>query len=72
MTVIYGGKMAFPIHNTGHGAPFDEGMSLRDYIAIHAMQALIRGGEHPNVHGLSRDAYKVADAMIEHRVSGEQ
>ena len=72
MTVLYGGNMAFPIPNTGHGAPFDMGMSLRDYIAIHAMQSLIQGGQHPNVHGLCRDSYKVADAMIEHRVSGEQ
>ena len=72
MTEIYGGKMAFPIHNTGHGAPFDEGMSLRDYIAIHAMQSFIHGGIHPNVFNLCRDSYTVADAMLEHRVSGEQ
>ena len=37
MTEIYGGKMAFPIHNTGHGAPFDEGMTMRDYFAAKAM-----------------------------------
>lgn len=72
MTVIYGGKMAFPIHNTGHGAPFDEGMSLRDYIAIQAMQSLIAGGQHSNIYYLARDAYKAADVMLEHRVSGEQ
>ena len=70
MTVIYGGKMAFPQHNTGHGAPFDEGMSLRDYIAIHAMQSMIVAGENPNPYGLARDSYKIADVMLEHRDSG--
>lgn len=70
MSEIYGGKMAFPIHNTGHGAPFDEGMSLRDYIAIHAMQALI---DNDGLFSeIPTQAYEIADAMIEHRVSGEQ
>jgi hypothetical protein len=64
MTELYGGNMVFPIHDTGTGAPFDEGMSIRDYIAIQAMQALIQGGQHPNVHELSSDAYKIADAMM--------
>lgn len=77
MSEIYGGKMAFPIHNTGHGAPFDEGMSLRDYIAIHAMQAIMIG-QYPITKELDAErrislaAYHLADAMIEHRVSGEQ
>jgi hypothetical protein len=70
MTVIYGGKMAFPQSNCGHGAPFDEGMSLRDYIAIHAMQALI---DNDGLFSeIPTQAYEIADAMIEHRVSGEQ
>jgi len=77
MTEIYGGKMAFPIHNTGHGAPFDEGMTLRDYIAIHAMVAFIIPDEWQSTVGdLAEDvafkAYAMADAMIEYRVSGEQ
>jgi len=72
MTVIYGGKMAFPIPNTGHGAPFDEGMSLRDYIAIQAMQALLSNGQSESSYGIARYAYKIADVMLEHRVSGEQ
>jgi hypothetical protein len=70
MTVIYGGKMAFPQSNCGHGAPFDEGMSLRDYIAIHAMQALI---DNDGLFSeIPTQAYEIADAMIEYRVSGEQ
>jgi hypothetical protein len=70
MTVIRGGEMAFPLHNTGHGEPYDEGMTLRDYIAIHAMQSMIVAGENPNPYGLARDSYKIADVMLEHRDSG--
>jgi len=72
MSEIYGGKMAFPIHNTGHGAPFDEGMSLRDYIAIQAMQAQLSQENPIGIHGVVRYSYLIADAMLEHRVSGEQ
>lgn len=76
MTVIYGGKMAFPIHNTGHGQPFDEGMSLRDYIAVQAMNGLLSGllsnGMDIRWSTIARDSYYAADAMIEHRESGEQ
>jgi hypothetical protein len=70
MSELFGGNMVFPIHNTGHGAPFDEGMSLRDYIAIHAMQAsLMRQDDTVGRH--AQYAYKVADAMLEVR-NGEQ
>ena len=72
MTEIYGGKMAFPIHNTGHGAPFDEGMSLRDYIAIHAMQGQLSQESPIGIHGVVRYSYLIADAMLEYRVAGEQ
>jgi hypothetical protein len=63
--------MAFPQSNCGHGAPFDMGMSLRDYIAIHAMQASLMR-QHDTVGRHAEYAYMVADAMLEHRVSGEQ
>jgi hypothetical protein len=72
MTVLYGGNMAFPIPNTGHGAPFDMGMSLRDYIAIHAMQAQLSQENPAGMYGVVRFSYLIADAMLEHRVSGEQ
>lgn len=77
MTVIYGGKMAFPLHNTGHGQPYDEGMSLRDYIAIHAMVAFINPDEWQSTIGevsenVAFNAYAMADEMLKHRVSGEQ
>lgn len=43
------------------------GMDLRDYFAAKAIPALITGGIHPNVWDLSKDAYKIADAMLEAR-----
>jgi hypothetical protein len=70
MTEIYGGKMAFPIPNTGHGAPFDEGMTMRDYFAAKAMQTFVEKYSHEG--DISRNAYKVADAMMKARNLGEQ
>jgi hypothetical protein len=51
---------AFPTHK-------EEGMELRDYFAAKAISALVQGGMHPNVWELARDAYKIADAMMEIR-----
>jgi hypothetical protein len=72
MTVIRGGEMAFPLHNTGHGAPFDEGMTLRDYFAAKAMQTMLGwDNDHTNWDSYAKDAYTMADAMLKHRDSGE-
>lgn len=49
---------AFPAH---------VGITIQDYFAARAMQALISGGSHQNVHLLAVEAYKVANAMIEAR-----
>lgn len=70
MTVIRGGEMAFPLHNTGHGEPYDEGMTLRDYIAIHAMQGQLSQESPAGINGVVRYSYLIADAMLEHRDSG--
>ena len=46
------------------------GMELRDYFAAAAMQGILAGhqdGAHPNIYSLARDAYRVADAMIQER-----
>lgn len=71
MSEVYGGKMVFPIHNTGHGEPFDEGMSLRDYCAIQAMNgwlASFAGTDgKPNPSRIATFAYEIADAMMEAR-----
>ena len=76
MTVVYGGKMAFPIPDCGHGKPYDEGMSLRDYIAIQAMNGLLSGllanGMDIRWSTIARDSYYQADLMLERRESGEQ
>jgi hypothetical protein len=78
MTEIFGGKMAFPIHNTGRGAPFDEGMTLRDYFAAKAMQGAIAHGLFNAEKGSSSYAeyvatiaYIYADAMLQARNGGE-
>jgi hypothetical protein len=76
MSEIFGGNMAFPLHNTGHGAPFDEGMSMRDYIAVHAMQGFLAYATHKGIYAppdneLASASYQLADAMMKHRDSGE-
>lgn len=45
------------------------GITLRDYFATAAMQAILtgNGGSSPNRWELVQDAYKVADAMLETR-----
>ncbi|TXE56394.1 hypothetical protein FOT58_21175 [Serratia nematodiphila] len=54
----------------------DRGMSLRDYFAAKAMQAIVRrydghsfggGLESPQYKELSDDAYCIADAMLKAR-----
>ena len=59
---------AFPYSiDNGESVKGEKGMDLRDYFAAQAVAALIQGGIHPNVWELSRDAYKIADAMMEIR-----
>ena len=70
MSEVYVGKMVFPIHNTCHGEPFDEGMSLRDYCAIQAMNGMLASGTLPKSvkdNHLASAAYNIADAMMEAR-----
>ena len=40
--------------------------TLRDYFAAQAVIGLL-DVSHPNVYQLARDAYKLADAMLEER-----
>ena len=67
MSEIFGGNMAFPIHNTGHGAPFDEGMTLRDYFAAKAMQGMMVDVYDPACDYIAKHAYAMADAMLKAR-----
>ena len=58
---------AFPLHNHGTqtlGMHFT-GMTLRDYFAAQAIQALAQKYSHED--DVSRNAYKIADAMMKAR-----
>lgn len=63
------GGPAFPTSTLPTG--YAEGMSLRDYLAAKAMAVLLRQcNEFPDEHwriGVAKDAYKMADAMIEEK-----
>lgn len=71
------GGCAFPFTAQGVGGETNEadaGMTLRDYIAIKAMQAMISTSATPALTGLSgaepncaAAAYMMADAMIKER-----
>ncbi len=62
-------------HNNSKEIIKHPGMTLRDYFAAKAMQSfLLKSNEHNGVmgvngyeHYLSKDAYKLADAMLEAR-----
>ncbi|CAI1818789.1 Uncharacterised protein [Serratia quinivorans] len=70
---------AFPtLGNVGYKSKWqlEEGMSLRDYFASAAMQAIIRrydghsfggGPDSPQYKELSEDAYFISDAMLKAR-----
>ncbi len=69
---------AFPttIHNYGYGDGMysSEGMTLRDYFAAKAMQAIMNSDRYMGVIGVNRyqhrtaeDAYQMADAMLKAR-----
>lgn len=58
---------AFPLHNHGTqtlGMHFT-GMTLRDYFAAKAIQAMAQKYSHED--DVSRHAYKIADAMMKAR-----
>ncbi len=50
-------------------APIPIELTSRDLFAVFAMQAILSGheGHHTNRWELARDAYRVADAMLEMR-----
>ena len=59
--MINNGGPAFP----RTGWPNETGMTLRDYFAAKAMQALAQKYSHEG--DISRNAYKIADAMLKAR-----
>ena len=58
------GGPAFPSHGS-MGEVAHEGMTLRDYFAAKAMQTLAEKYSHEG--DVSRNAYKIADAMLKAR-----
>jgi len=54
---------AFPIHWENH----HQGMSLRDYFAAKAMQAIISNHDNTTLEFVSGKAYQYADAMLKAR-----
>lgn len=75
MSAPHDGGPAFPIPGLAHSEDFN-GMTLRDYLAARAMQALITAQRHDNnvMYGvesatqtLARTAYMHADAMLKAR-----
>lgn len=66
MTTINNGGPAFPSHGS-MGEVTHEGMTLRDYFAVKAMQSMLIGGIplDANEKGyIAMHAYKMADAML--------
>ena len=67
-------QSAFPI--SGSQYRHTEGMTLRDYFAAKAMQAIISSDKYVGLIGVNiyerrtaTDAYKMADAMLKERVA---
>ena len=74
MNEINDGGPAFPVQELHHdGSPYflSTGMTLRDYFAALAMQAMMRNQktrvEAGDVSSLAVNAYDIADAMLEAR-----
>jgi hypothetical protein len=65
----YDGGTAFPASALG-GLSYTEGMTLRDYFAAKAMQAMLSSPHcpmHVKESQLATQAYSAADAMLEAR-----
>lgn len=59
------GGSAFPLPKTPNGGPVDNGMTLRDYFAAKAMQAMVTSDKFSGTTvEMARNAYYIADTMI--------
>ena len=75
MSTQQNGGQAFPVAGSDQNYPI-EGMTLRDYMAIKAMAAIVRrydghsfggGPDSPQYRQLAVDAYYIADAILRAR-----
>ncbi|EPJ8276021.1 TPA: hypothetical protein N2N62_000726 [Citrobacter freundii] len=60
------GGPAFPVPDSEYQIQ-DTGMTLRDYFAAKAMQAVLVNGYFDKFESVASDAYKLADAMLRSR-----
>jgi len=71
MNATNNGGSAFPVpYAAGIESPLmypSEGMTLRDYFAVRAMQGMLAAAENYSTDDLVGYAYSVADAMIKAR-----
>jgi hypothetical protein len=71
MSDIETGGPAFPSHEAGSSDPRERisggGMTLRDYFAAKAMAALLLGDGTTNFSQRAKEAYDMADAMLQAR-----
>jgi len=60
---------AFPVvQECGYDDPVMNGMSLRDYFAAKAMQAMCEEvSRYDHFDSVAKDSYKMADAMLKER-----
>ena len=58
---------AFPTPRYERGDMYSLGMTLRDYFAAKAMQAVIARGDDTNRPGMAEWSYAMADAMLRAR-----
>jgi hypothetical protein len=64
------GGPAFPIDRIAINKEFgSSGMTLRDYFAAQAMQALLIATKTADGNMIIKDAYNIADAMLKARES---
>jgi hypothetical protein len=61
------GGPAFPTPRYERGDMYSLGMTLRDYFAAKAMQAVIARGDDTNRPGMAEWSYAMADAMLKAR-----
>jgi hypothetical protein len=64
-TKIDDGGPAFPVVNPGTYA--SPGMTMRDWFAGQALCGIMSGSSRTNFEMVSKEAYKLADAMLNHR-----
>ena len=60
------GGPAFPVTEDNYVHKDNTGMTLRDYFAAKAMQAIVSNGD-VNSQKISQASYVIADAMLEAR-----